>query len=185
MIYTKKGDDGTTSLIGGTRVKKYDIRVQTYGEIDHLVSMLGFCSSHLKDNNLISDIITIQYTLFSIESIVACEKEELLSQLSDVRQADVDFLERKIDHMSQVIPPLRSFIIPSQSHTATLFHLATTQTRHCERLLVECNDTYPQPEITLKYMNRLSDYLFTMARYIMFKKNLKEYTFGDLKHKER
>ncbi|MBR1627169.1 MAG: cob(I)yrinic acid a,c-diamide adenosyltransferase [Bacteroidales bacterium] len=167
MIYTKKGDDGTTSLVGGTRVKKFDIRVQTYGEIDHLVSLLGFASALLKHDNYASELFVIQCRLFEIESMVACENEEVLSQVPNIREIDVQYLERKIDTMSKELPALKYFIIPSGSQTATLLNIATTQTRRCERLLVECNEYYPQSPIALKYLNRLSDYLFTLSRMIM------------------
>lgn len=180
MIYTKTGDEGMTSLVGGTRVKKYDIRVETYGEMDQLVALLGYITTYLPKEKEIFDIVTIQHHLFVIESIVACEKDEWLEKMSKIRETDVEFLERKIDEMSEQMPPLKNFIIPSKSRTATLLHYAATQTRRCERLLVECNDTYPQNPIILKYINRLSDYLFTLARYTMKKKNLTETFYREM-----
>lgn len=177
MIYTKKGDDGTTSLVGGTRVKKYDIRVQTYGEIDHLVSLLGYVSTFLKHEGFEGELFVIQNKLFVIESMVACEDASLLEQLTKIYDSDVQYLERKIDEMSAELPAVKMFIIPSGSQTATLLNVATTQTRRCERLLVQCNDTYPQNPVALKYINRLSDYLFTLSRFMMHQKKRTEKFF--------
>ena len=177
MIYTKKGDDGTTSLVGGTRVKKFDIRVQTYGELDHLVSPLGFVSTFLKRENYSGEIFVIQCKLFEIESMVACEDAKTLSKVAQISDVDIAYLERKIDVMSEDLPPLKNFIIPTSSQTATLLNLARTQTRRCERLLVECNETYPQNPVTIKYLNRLSDYLFTLSRLIMKQKHRPEKYF--------
>ncbi|MBP3253213.1 MAG: cob(I)yrinic acid a,c-diamide adenosyltransferase [Bacteroidales bacterium] len=174
MVYTKKGDDGTTSLVGGTRVKKYDIRVQTYGEIDHLISLLGYTATHLRHDNYSGEIFVIQCKLFEIESMIACENSETLSKVVHVTDIDVQYLERKIDTMSADIPPLKNFIIPSGSQTVTLLNMARTQTRRCERLAVECNEQYPQDPVVLKYLNRLSDYLFVLGRMIAKQKHRPE-----------
>ena len=174
MIYTKRGDTGTTSLVGGTRVKKYDIRVSTYGEIDHLVSLLGYMATFLKHGDLAGEIYVIQCKLFEIESMVACEDEQTLMKVPQVQELDVDYLERKINEKTTNLPPLQGFIIPSGSQSGCLIHMARTQTRKCERLLAECNDTYPQSPVAMKYMNRLSDYLFTLARYVMMQKKRPE-----------
>ncbi len=178
MIYTKTGDDGTTSLVGGTRVKKYDIRVETYGEIDHLVGLLGFASTFLRGLDCAAEILVIQNKLFVIESMVACEDAQLLERLTKISDVDVKYLERKIDEKTKDLTPLTRFIIPSGSQTATILNVATTQTRRCERLLVKCNDTYPQNPIILQYINRLSDYLFTLSRWIMKEKNVNERYFN-------
>ncbi len=171
MIYTKRGDDGTTSLVGGTRVKKNDIRVCTYGEIDHLVSLLGYVSTFLKHENYIGEIFVIQCKLFEIESMIACEDEQTLQRVPHLTENDIKYLERKIDTMAAELPPMKGFIIPGSSRTATLLNVATTQTRRCERLMVECNETYPVDKLALEYINRLSDYLFTLSRTVMKNKH--------------
>lgn len=181
MIYTKKGDKGETSLIGGTRVKKYDIRVQTYGEIDQLVSLLGFTATFLTGMEEQSELFVIQNKLFIIESLVACEDEQSRNQLVQITENDVKYLERKIDTMTTELPTLKGFIIPSSSRTATLLHVCRTQTRRCERLLIECNETYPQDAISMQYLNRLSDYLFTLAREVMRRKHRLEKYFQHTK----
>ncbi|MCF0210384.1 MAG: cob(I)yrinic acid a,c-diamide adenosyltransferase [Bacteroidales bacterium] len=174
MIYTKTGDDGTTSLVGGTRVKKYDLRVQAYGEIDELVSVLGFVSTMLTNEDLKDEVAIIQNKLFICESIVACEKEELLDKMGDILDADVAFLEKKIDAMTAKLPKLNQFIIPSGSRTACTIHVARTLCRKCERLCVEVADNYGLNNNVLRYLNRLSDYLFTTARFVMKEKHKTE-----------
>ena len=174
MIYTKTGDDGTTSLVGGTRVKKYDLRVQAYGEIDELVSVLGFVSTMLTNEDLKDEVAIIQNKLFICESIVACEKEELLDKMGDILDADVAFLEKKIDAMTAKLPKLNQFIIPSGSRTACTLHVARTLCRKCERLCVEVADKYGLNNNVLRYLNRLSDYLFTTARFVMKEKHKTE-----------
>lgn len=174
MTYTRKGDDGTTSLVGGTRVKKYDIRVQAYGEIDELVSLLGYISCNMKDSDKKAEISIIQDKLFICESIVACEDKDILERIDNIHDADIMFLERKIDAMNEILPALKNFIIPSSSQTACLMHIARTTCRKCERLCVESADKYGLDENVLKYLNRLSDYFFVLARYVMFSKHRKE-----------
>ncbi len=174
MIYTKKGDEGMTSLVGGTRVKKNDIRVQTYGEIDQLVSLLGFAATFLSSSDEASELYVIQNKLFEIESEIACEDEHLRANVCHISPLDVQYLEHKIDVMTVELPALKGFIIPSSSRTATLLHVCRTQARRCERLLVECNDMFPQNPITMQYINRLSDYLFTLARKVMKMKHRPE-----------
>lgn len=174
MIYTKTGDDGTTSLVGGERVKKYDIRVQAYGEIDELVSIIGYISSFMHHEEYKGELFVIQNRLFDCESIVACEKEEMLKQLPTIKDVDIAFLERKIDTMNQELPEIKRFLIPSGSQTACLVNIARTVTRKCERLCVEVNDKYPLDSNVLKYLNRLSDYFFVLGRRIMKQKHRPE-----------
>lgn len=172
--YTKTGDTGTTSLVGGTRVKKYDIRVQAYGELDSLVSLMGYIGTLLKVDDYKNSFIVIQRKLFICESIVACEKEDLLDKMGAILDSDIRFLERKIDAMEEELPKLRAFIIPSSSQTACLLHLARTICRKCERLCVEVNDKYGLNPNVLCYLNRLSDYFFVLARKVMQDKHRTE-----------
>lgn len=182
MIYTKTGDSGQTSLVEGQRVDKSDIRVQTYGEIDHLVGLLGFAETFLTNDNYSADIFIIQSRLFEIGSMVACQSDQMAKRISSLSQVDIDFLERKIDTMTIDLPEVKGFIIPHGSRTSCLFNIARTQTRRCERLLVECNKQYPQDPLTLKYLNRLSDYLFVLSRMITHLKHRKEKYFIARKH---
>lgn len=172
--YTKTGDTGTTSLVGGTRVKKYDLRVQAYGEIDALVSLMGYIGTLLRNDDYVNAFIVIQNKLFVCESIVACEKQEILETMGRILDSDISYLERKIDTMEEELPKLKAFIIPSASQTACLIHMARTLCRKCERLCVEVNDEYGLEANVLKYLNRLSDYFFVLARKIMQDKHRNE-----------
>lgn len=172
--YTKTGDTGTTSLVGGTRVKKYDLRVQAYGEIDALVSLMGYIGTLLKNDDYLNAIIVIQNRLFVCESIVACEKKDILETMGQIKDSDITYLERKIDAIEEDLPRLKAFIIPSSSQTACLIHLARTLCRKCERLCVEVNDNYGLDANVLKYLNRLSDYFFVLARKVMQDKHRNE-----------
>lgn len=172
--YTKTGDTGTTSLAGGTRVKKYDIRVQAYGEIDSLVSLMGYIDTLLKTDDYKNAFVVIQKKLFICESIVACEKEDMLDKMGAIMDSDIMFLERKIDAMEEELPKLEAFVIPSSSQTACLLHLARTMCRKCERLCVEVSDKHGLDSNVLKYLNRLSDYFFVLARKVMQDKHRTE-----------
>ncbi|MBR1770361.1 MAG: cob(I)yrinic acid a,c-diamide adenosyltransferase [Bacteroidales bacterium] len=172
--YTKTGDNGTTSLVGGTRVKKYDVRVKAYGEIDSLVSLMGYIGTLLKNDEYKNAFFVIQDKLFICESIVACEKAEILEKMDSILDSDISYLEKKIDAMEEELPRLKSFIIPSSSQSACLVHMARTLCRKCERLCVECSDKYGLDANVLKYLNRLSDYFFVLSRKIMQDKHRTE-----------
>jgi cob(I)alamin adenosyltransferase len=174
MIYTKTGDDGTTSLIGGTRVKKYDIRVKAYGEIDELVSFIGYISAFLHHDEYKGELFVIQNKLFTCESLVACEKEDIKKKMPEIKDVDIAYLERKIDTMNEDLPEIHEFIIPSESQTACLMNMARTMTRKCERLCVEVSDNYKINNNIIKYLNRLSDYFFVLSRRIMKQKHRPE-----------
>ena len=175
MIYTKTGDKGTTSLVGGSRVLKCSARVDAYGDLDELVSYLGLCREYLLDAES-SDLLQIQNVLFNIESIIACEKEEFLSKLPPVKQEDVEFLERKIDAMNEVVPPMKQFIIPGGDKTSSHLNVARTICRRSERKIVKLSQESEVKEEVLQYVNRLSDYLFTLGRFDIKQKG-KEETF--------
>jgi cob(I)alamin adenosyltransferase len=175
MIYTKTGDRGTTSLVGGSRVLKCSDRVEAYGDLDELVSYLGLCREYLSQAES-SDLLQIQNVLFNIDSIIACEKEEFLSKLPEVKQDDVKFLESRIDAMNEVVPPLRQFIIPGGDLTSSHLNVARTICRRCERKVVKLSQDSQVQEIVLQYINRLSDYLFMLSRYVILKQG-KEETF--------
>ncbi len=175
MIYTKTGDKGTTSLVGGSRVLKCSARVDTYGDLDELVSYLGLCREYLTAAES-SDLLQIQNVLFNIESIIACEKQEFLSKLPQVKQEDIEFLERKIDAMNEVVPPLRQFVIPGGDMANSHLNVARTICRRCERKIVNLSQESEVNAEVMQYVNRLSDYLFMLSRYITLQQG-KEETF--------
>ncbi len=174
MIYTKTGDKGTTSLAGGQRVPKYDLRVECYGTIDELVSYLGLARDCFKSERLTNEVVRIQRILFNAESILSSESEDVANKMPQVKDEDIIFLERRIDAMNQELPPLKAFLIPGGSRTSSHIHVARCICRRAERLCVRLNDEQAVNSNILMFLNRLSDYLFVLARYILKEKKRKE-----------
>jgi len=165
-IYTKTGDGGTTSLIGGTKVSKAHLRIEAYGTVDELNSYVGLCKDLLGEQN--SAILQeIQDRLFTIGSALACDPEkETKMKIPDLREEDIVLLENEIDWMTDVLPPMKSFILPGGHPTVAHVHVARCicrrAERSCVRLQLEKNEV---ESIIPKYLNRLSDYLFVLARF--------------------
>ena len=166
-IYTRKGDKGETSLFGGKRVLKTDIRVEAYGTIDELDSTIGVGISFLPKNmkKLKKELHAIQYDLLTIGSSLANPRIKGLPTLSS---RVVEF-EKMIDKQTAEMPVLKNFIFPGGSSAAAFFHLARTICRRAERRIVSLSQTDPVPVELIKYINRLSDLLFSTARYVNFK----------------
>jgi len=165
-IYTKTGDGGTTSLIGGTRVSKAHLRIEAYGTIDELNSYIGLCKDLLGEQNS-AVLPEIQDRLFTIGSALACDPEkETKMKIPDLKEEDVALLENEIDSMNEMLPPMKSFILPGGHATVSHIHIARCicrrAERSCVRLQIEKNEV---ESIIPKYLNRLSDYLFVLARY--------------------
>ena len=170
-VYTKTGDTGTTALFGGTRVYKHHIRIESYGTVDELNSHIGLIrdqeiNSHYKDV-----LIEIQDRLFTVGAILATppEKETLKSgkkrlQNLGIKESDIEFLEQEIDKMEESLPPMTHFVLPGGHTTVSYCHIARCVCRRAERLAVHLNDIEPTDELVIKYLNRLSDYLFVLAR---------------------
>lgn len=175
-IYTKTGDKGTTSLIGGTKVSKANIRIESYGTVDELNSFIGLCITTISDVTTICTLNEIQDRLFTIGSSLACdgEKEPLL-KLPDLKEVDIVFLEQQIDNMNEVLPAMKNFILPGGSVAVCNLHIARCVCRRAERLCVAIkeNELFID-DIVVKYLNRLSDYLFVAARYIAHITNVEE-----------
>ncbi|MES2430860.1 MAG: cob(I)yrinic acid a,c-diamide adenosyltransferase [Bacteroidota bacterium] len=172
-IYTKTGDLGKTSLIGGTKVSKSNLRIEAYGTIDELNSFIGLVSDH-NDNEQTKIILKeVQDRLFTIGSSLACDPDKEPSmKLPDLKETDVNFLEKEIDRMNETLPAMRSFILPGGHVAVSTTHIARCVCRRAERLCVSLLDheLFIDP-LVIKYINRLSDYLFVLARYTSF--NLK------------
>jgi cob(I)alamin adenosyltransferase len=166
-IYTKTGDLGTTSLIGGTKVPKSNIRIETYGTVDELNSYIGLCNDLLKDEQQNIVLKEIQDRLFTIGSALACDDEkEPLMRLPDLIEDDIVYLEKQIDEMTSKLPPMKFFVLPGGHQTVSTLHIARCVCRRAERLCVnmQLENLFIDPLI-IKYVNRLSDYLFTLSRY--------------------
>lgn len=179
-IYTKTGDRGTTSLIDGSRVYKDDLRVEAYGVIDELNSIIGIILCYLKsekdkDNlNIEIRLIEIQKDLFEIEANLADPKANLDKELAlNLEQHTYDN-EKFIDKLAQSLPVLKNFILPGGNVIASFSHLARTIARRGERLVVKLSKKEDILKENLIYLNRLSDLFFTLSRFINYKENIKE-----------
>ena len=175
-IYTKTGDAGKTSLLGGTKVSKSHIRIQAYGDVDELNSFIGLLGDQYPEEAGRLMLKEIQDRLFTIGSALACDpKKEIALKIPDLLEEDVLLLEKEIDRMSSLLPPMKSFILPGGHVAVSTAHICRTVCRRAERLIVELDEleSLAQPLI-IKYLNRLSDYLFVLARYIGFTNGIAE-----------
>ncbi len=167
-IYTKTGDLGKTSLIGGTKVPKSHLRIESYGTVDELNSYLGLVNDLLTDDHTRITLKEIQDRLFTIGSSLACDPEkEPLIKIPDLVEADVLFLENEIDSMNDVLSPLKHFVLPGGHPTVSTIHVTRCVCRRTERLCVNMqeHDLFVDP-LVIKYINRLSDFLFVLSRYV-------------------
>ena len=170
-IYTKTGDAGTTALFGGTRVPKDHARIDSYGTVDELNSHIGLIRDQEIDAHYKTILIEIQDRLFTIGAILATppEKEvmkngELRLQKLGIIDADIELLENEMDSMDAQLPPMTHFVLPGGHTTVSYCHIARCVCRRAERLAVHLSHNEPVPEIAIIYLNRLSDYLFVLAR---------------------
>jgi cob(I)alamin adenosyltransferase len=170
-IYTKTGDKGTTSLIGGTKVSKSHLRIEAYGTVDELNSYIGLCRDLLvSDKEADKILLEVQDRLFTIGASLACDpiKEPKL-RIPDLKQTDVELLEKEIDRMNENVPPMKSFILPGGATTLSQLHIARCVCRRAERCCVRLEmESLEVEPLILQYINRLSDYLFVLARYTGF-----------------
>lgn len=163
-VYTRTGDKGQTSLIGGERVRKDDPRIEAYGTLDELNSFLGLVRDHAPAEIYKEALIRIQDRVFVAESILAAAMEEALEYLPKIGQEDIDFLESGIDEMDKKLEPLKAFVLPGGHPAVSHAHVARTVCRRAERLVIRLSDDFKVDEIIVRYLNRLSDYLFTLSR---------------------
>ena len=175
-IYTKTGDKGKTSLIGGTKVSKSHLRIEAYGTVDELNSNIGLCRDQLTDENSRVVLKEIQDRLFTIGSSLACDPEkEPKMQIPDLKDNDVQLLEKEIDRMQEQLPPMRHFILPGGHVSVSQLHVARCVCRRAERCCVRLDEEKPALEpLIIQYLNRLSDYLFVLSRYIAFQLKAEE-----------
>ncbi len=166
-IYTKTGDKGTTSLIGGTKVSKAHLRIEAYGTVDELNSYIGLCKDLLTDTHSKGILQEIQDRLFTIGAALACDPEkETKMKIPDLKEEDINLLEQEIDNMNETLPSMKSFILPGGHLTVSHIHIGRCICRRAERCCVRLESAQNEIEpIIIKYLNRLSDYLFVLARY--------------------
>lgn len=166
-IYTKTGDKGMTSLIGGSKVPKSHLRIESYGTVDELNSHVGLCRDLLEDSTSRDMLLEVQDRLFTIGSSLACDPEkETGMSLPTLDESDILALEAEIDRMTEATPPMRAFILPGGHPSVSHLHIARCVCRRAERCCVRLEaETARDHALVIKYLNRLSDYLFTLARY--------------------
>ena len=167
-IYTKTGDLGKTSLIGGTKVPKSHIRIETYGTVDELNSYIGLVNDHINNEHTKTVLQEIQDRLFTIGSSLACDPDkEPLMKIPDLKEDDINLLEREMDKMNDVLPPMKFFVLPGGHVAVSTTHVARCVCRRAERLCVNMqeHEIFIEP-LVIKYLNRLSDYLFVVSRYL-------------------
>lgn len=163
-IYTKTGDQGSTSLFGGKRVSKADLRIDTYGTVDELNSWVGVLRDQSVNQYRKEILVEIQDRLFTIGSILATEPENTKVKIPSLAENDIELLENRMDEMDAILPPMRFFVLPG-GHTSVSFgHVARTVCRRAERLVIALSQTEKVDPLVIKYMNRLSDYLFMLCR---------------------
>lgn len=175
-IYTKTGDKGTTSLIGGTKVLKSHERIEAYGTLDELNAHIGLCRDLIEEQAIKDFLGEVQDRLFTIGSALACDPEKETSlKIPDLQENDIIKLEQGIDSMDESLEPLRSFILPGGHPVVSHIHIARCVCRRTERLMVSLllPDDADENRM-IKYINRLSDYLFTLSRYVAKLVNARE-----------
>src|SRR5680860_1622282 len=180
-IYTKTGDKGTTALFGGTRVPKHHIRIESYGTVDELNSYFGLIRDQEIDEHSHDLIIKIQDRLFTIGSILATDPEKAVLKsgkerlsIPKISSEDIELLEKEMDNMNENLPEMTHFILPGGHQSVSFCHIARCVCRRAERMATALYEISPFDEMVLKYLNRLSDYLFVLARKLSKDLNAKE-----------
>ena len=170
-IYTKTGDKGTTALFGGTRVAKHHIRIESYGTVDELNSHIGLIRDQEIDPRSREILIHVQDKLFTVGAILATDPEKAMLKsgkerlnIPKIEADDIALLEREIDQMDGQLPPMTHFVLPGGHTTVSYCHIARCVCRRAERLATLLHESEPTDERVLMYLNRLSDYLFVLAR---------------------
>lgn len=174
-VYTKTGDKGTTALFGGTRVPKHHIRIESYGTVDELNSYIGLIRDQEINQLYKNVLIEIQDRLFTVGAVLATDPEKAILKngkerlnIPKISEADMALLENEIDGMEEALPPMTHFVLPGGHTTVSFCHIARCVCRRAERLSVQLNEVEPIDESVLMYLNRLSDYLFVLARKLTF-----------------
>jgi len=174
-VYTKTGDDGTSGLIGGTRVEKYDLRLESYGTVDELNSWIGLIRSQPIDEATKELLATVQTNLFVVGARLATDlsKTDLSARLP-IRPEDIARLEAEMDRMLDLLPPMEHFVLPGGSNSISYCHLARTVCRRAERRVCQLSKEVPIPAELIKFLNRLSDYLFVLSRKVAMDEGVNE-----------
>lgn len=173
-IYTKTGDAGETSLFGGSRVSKSSLRIESYGTVDELNSWIGLLRDSMDDEQMRSLLKAIQDRLFTLGAMLAADPKKPKLKKPDLHERDIVLLENEIDRMNKSLQPLKVFILPGGHPVVSYCHIARCVCRRAERLVVALSGKEKIEPIGLKYLNRLSDFLFVLARWMGKKLNAEE-----------
>ncbi len=173
-VYTKTGDKGITSLFGGQRVPKHHIRIESYGTVDELNSYIGLIRDQDIDKRSVETLVEVQDRLFTVGSILAAEPGNTKVKVPQLNPEDITFLEKEIDVMNEDLPAMRSFVLPGGHTTVSYCHITRCVCRRAERLISHLGELETIDELVLQYLNRLSDYLFVLARKIVADKDVNE-----------
>jgi cob(I)alamin adenosyltransferase len=174
-IYTKKGDEGNTGLLGGTRVPKHHLRIEAYGNVDELNSYVGLLRDLVLAERHQGILLEVQDRLFTLGSLLALDPGHVGKMtLPEVIDADVERLEQEMDSLDADLPEMKSFVLPGGHPTVSHCHIARCICRRAERAVSALHEQQPLPEIALKYLNRLSDYLFVLSRHLSHSLGAKE-----------
>lgn len=167
MIYTKTGDGGTTSLVGGSRVDKDNVRVEAYGTVDELNSHVGLLAEMVRpmQGGYYDELKAVQRNLFTLQTLLATEDADIYAKLPQLQLEEVEIMERQIDTITDLLPKLHNFVIAGGNMTGAQCHVCRTVCRRAERAVVAMAHEVNVDEVILRYLNRLSDYLFVLARY--------------------
>lgn len=181
-VYTKGGDKGQTSLVGGQRVDKSDLRIDLYGDVDELNSHVGVVTSLLGEReeykNEVEQLMKLQSILFDLGSNLACEVQQRTEfKLPQIKESAIKNLESEMDRMDEICPPLKTFVLPGGARAAAALHICRTVCRRVERKLINfkaLKGEQEAPVLGVEFLNRLSDYFFVLSRYINTKEKKDE-----------
>jgi cob(I)alamin adenosyltransferase len=174
-VYTKTGDKGTTALIGGKRVKKSSQRIEAYGTVDELIAWIGLIRDCNIDNeNLVKELVDIQDNLMDVAAILAYDGENKKVKVPAIQEEDITGLEKSIDRMDEELPPVDAFVLPGGHKTVSYCHIARTVCRRAERRAIEIQEDVFNGENAFRFLNRMSDYLFVLSRFLSKKLSVKE-----------
>ena len=165
-VYTKTGDKGSTSLVGGQRISKCDLRIEAYGTTDELVANIAYLRDLLDIENLIEELIQIQDDCMVIGSLLATHPADTHLKLPEIRDSHIEKLELAIDQMEEHLEPIRFFVIPGGHVVVSHCHVVRTVCRRAERIIIALNETQKVPVNVIRYINRLSDYSFVLSPYL-------------------
>lgn len=179
-LYTATGDKGTTSLVGGCRVLKSDVRLESYGTVDELNSHIGLLIAMMPAGDDVALLRRIQDTLFVVGSALATDLERTaLHDSSHLQEVEISCVERRIDELDSIVPPLCKFVLPGGTMAAAQAHVCRTVCRRAERCVCALAELHPIADNVQRYINRLSDYFFVLARYINHTTSTPETFWGD------